>query len=182
LELEGRDVYISEGCYVCHSQMIRTFRHEALRYGAYSRISEFVYDTPFLWGSKRTGPDLQRVGGKYADLWHYLHLRDPRSTSPGSNMPKYAFLAESSVDQESTGGKMEALRVIGVPYTDEQIEDAVALQRSQAQLIVDDLASQSSELDADSEMTALIAYLQRLGRGPQPQGLDSVAASKTGGE
>ena len=146
--------------------MIRTFRHEALRYGEYSRLEEFVYDTPFQWGSKRTGPDLHRVGGKYANLWHYLHLDDPRSTSPGSNMPSYAFLAESQVDREGTAGKMRALRTIGVPYTDEQIAAAAALQQSQAQLIVDDLAAQGVELDPGSEMTALIAYLQRLGRGP----------------
>ncbi|MEM9553603.1 MAG: cytochrome-c oxidase, cbb3-type subunit I [Acidobacteriota bacterium] len=177
LELEGRDVYVAEGCYVCHSQMIRTFRHEALRYGEYSRLEEYVYDTPFLWGSKRTGPDLHRVGGKYANLWHYLHLKDPRSTSPGSNMPNYAFLAESSVDRDQTDDKMRALRTIGVPYTDEQIADAVALQESQAQLIVDDLAAQQVELDPGSKMTALIAYLQRLGRGPQPVGPEPVLAA-----
>ncbi|MDY7092918.1 MAG: cytochrome-c oxidase, cbb3-type subunit I [Acidobacteriota bacterium] len=177
LELEGRDVYIAEGCYVCHSQMIRTFRHEVLRYGEYSRLQEFVYDTPFQWGSKRTGPDLHRVGGKYANLWHYLHLQDPRSTSPGSNMPSYDFLAETSVDQAGTAVKMRALQKIGVPYTEEEIEDAMAMQQSQAKLITDDLAAQSVDLDPGSQMTALIAYLQRLGRGPQPIGPEPMVAA-----
>jgi cytochrome c oxidase cbb3-type subunit I/II len=122
------------------------------------------------------------VGGKYANLWHYLHLKDPRSTSPGSNMPNYAFLAETKVDQEGTSGKMTALKALGVPYTEEETTDAVALQRSQAKLIVDELASQSAELDPESEMTALIAYLQRLGRHPQPLGPDAGASTPAGGQ
>ena len=182
LELEGRDIYVSEGCYLCHSQMIRTFRHEVLRYGPYSRLDEFVYDTPFQWGSKRTGPDLHRVGGKYGNLWHYLHLVDPRQTSPGSNMPSYEFLMNHPVDFDKTAGKMKTLRVIGVPYSDEQIAEAVATARSQAQLIADDLAAQQVTLDPDSKMTALIAYLQRLGRGPQPTSPSDLSMAMKGGE
>jgi len=167
LELEGRDIYIAEGCYVCHSQMIRPFRHETLRYGEYSRASEFVYDTPFQWGSKRTGPDLHRVGGKYPNQWHYLHLKDPRSTSPGSIMPSYAFLMREKVPFIWTMDKMRVLKRLGVPYTDEEIHDAAALALQQGRLISEDLAKESITLAPDSKMTALIAYLQRLGRGPQ---------------
>jgi cytochrome c oxidase cbb3-type subunit I/II len=168
LELEGRDIYVREGCYLCHSQMIRPFRHETLRYGEYSRATEFIYDTPFQWGSKRTGPDLARVGGKYADLWHYQHLKDARSTSPGSNMPVYAFLLEGEVDLEHTADKMRVLRRLGVPYTDEQIRDAAAIALGQGRLIAGRLAEQSVQIDPRAEMVAVIAYLQRMGRGPQP--------------
>jgi cytochrome c oxidase cbb3-type subunit I/II len=182
LELQGRDIYVREGCYVCHSQMVRPFRHETLRYGEYSRASEFIYDTPFQWGSKRTGPDLHRVGGKYANAWHYLHLMDPRSTSPGSNMPSYAFLKDGTVDPAQTAPKMKVLERLGVPYDEEQIRDAEAMAQSQAQLIVDDLATQDIELRPESDMTALIAYLQRLGRGPQPVIPEPVTTSMAGGE
>lgn len=168
LELEGRDIYVRDGCYVCHSQMIRPFRHETLRYGEYSRAGEFRYDRPFLWGSKRTGPDLHREGGKYPNLWHYQHLMDPRSTSPASNMPVYAWMKTREVDFNKTRGKLIALQKLGVPYSDETIDRAVQLARSQADLIQTDLAQQSVEIDADSELIALIAYLQRLGRGPRP--------------
>ena len=168
LELEGRDIYVREGCYVCHSQMVRPFRHETLRYGEYSRAAEFIYDTPFQWGSKRTGPDLHREGGKYANLWHYLHLNDPRSTSPGSNMPAYAHLKTGRVDYGGTPGKMRALRKLGVPYQDAQIAAAGATARSQGGLIAADLAAQAVTIAPDSELVALIGYLQRLGRGPQP--------------
>jgi len=168
LELEGRDLYVREGCYVCHSQMIRPFRHETLRYGDYSRMEEFIYDHPFQWGSKRTGPDLHREGGKYASLWHYLHLLDPRSTSPGSNMPSYAWLKTGRVDFGGTANKMETLGKLGVPYDRAQIAGAAATAASQAGLIVADLQAQGVTLAPDAELTALIAYLQRLGRGPQP--------------
>ena len=170
LEVEGRDIYVREGCYVCHSQMVRPFRHETLRYGEYSRAAEFIYDTPFQWGSKRTGPDLHRVGGRYPNQWHYLHMMDPRNTSPGSNMPTYPFLAEHAVDVTATAGKMKVLRTIGVPYSDEEIAGAAESMLSQGRLISSNLAEADIELAPDSELTALIAYLQRLGRGPQPTG------------
>jgi cytochrome c oxidase cbb3-type subunit I/II len=168
LEVEGRDLYVREGCYNCHSQMVRPFRHETLRYGDYSRLEEFVYDHPFQWGSKRTGPDVHRLGGKYPNLWHYLHMVDPRSTSPGSNMPDYEFMKDASIDLEGIGNKMHTLRALGVPYSEADLAGAAGKALSQGQLIADDLATGSVELAPDSEMTALIAYLQRLGRGPQP--------------
>jgi cytochrome c oxidase cbb3-type subunit I/II len=167
LELEGRDLYIREGCYVCHSQMIRPFRHETLRYGDYSRIQEFIYDRPFQWGSKRTGPDLHRLGGKYANLWHYLHMMDPRSTSPGSNMPVYTWLKDGSVDLDGTGHKLATLAKLGVPYSEAEIANAREDALAQARLLTADLKAQGVELADDAELTALIAYLQRLGRGPQ---------------
>jgi cytochrome c oxidase cbb3-type subunit I/II len=184
LEIEGRDIYIAEGCYTCHSQMIRPFRHETLRYGDYSRMEEFIYDHPFQWGSKRTGPDLHRVGGKYANLWHYLHMIDPRSTSPGSNMPSYKWLKTATVDFDGTGKKMHTLRALGVPYTESDITNAKTAALSQGQLVVDDLATGSVELAANSKLTALIAYLQRLGRGPQPTGIEDalVTAAPVDGE
>ncbi|MCB9464711.1 MAG: cytochrome-c oxidase, cbb3-type subunit I [Candidatus Eisenbacteria bacterium] len=176
LELEGRDVYISEGCYNCHSQMIRPFRHETLRYGEYSRASEFRYDHPFQWGSKRTGPDLHRVGGKYPNLWHYQHLMDPRSTSQGSNMPVYAWLKTRKVDFTKTRGKMIAMRKLGVPYTDEDIADCQDVAKSQGTLIASDLQANAVTIEPDCKMVAVIAYLQRLGRGPQPVALEQAAA------
>jgi cytochrome c oxidase cbb3-type subunit II len=145
LQLEGRDVYIREGCYNCHSQMIRPFRAETERYGHYSVAGEFVYDHPFQWGSKRTGPDLHRVGGRYSDEWHRLHLTQPRDVVPESNMPAYPWLANSQVNDGMTGAKMKALRHVGVPYTDEQIAGA------------------AEEVKGKTEMEALIAYLQVLG-------------------
>ncbi len=181
LELEGRDIYVREGCYVCHSQMIRPFRHETLRYGDYSRMEEFIYDHPFQWGSKRTGPDLHRVGGKYANLWHYLHLMDPRSTSPGSNMPSYHWLKERRVNLGRTAHKMQTLAKLGVPYTPADFADAFEKARRQGQLVSQDLAKQDVEVEAESEMTALIAYLQRLGRGSQPSGAASPAVSSATG-
>jgi len=167
LELEGRDIYVREGCYNCHSQMIRPFRHETLRYGEYSRLEEFVYDHPFQFGSKRTGPDLHRVGGKFPNLWHYEHMKDPRSTSPGSNMPPYEFLRHRRVNFDRTQTKLAAMKKLGVPYEDREIRDAKTLAHTQAQLIVDDLAKHSIHIDRDSDLVALVAYLQRLGRGPQ---------------
>jgi len=167
LEQEGRDIYVREGCYNCHSQMIRPFRFETLRYGEYSRLEEFIYDHPFQWGSKRTGPDLHRVGGKYPNLWHYQHMIDPRSTSPGSNMPAYAWLKGERVDYGRTGRKLQVLRALGVPYTDAEIASAAELARAQGAQIRDDLALNGARIDPESELVALIGYLQRLGRGPQ---------------
>jgi cytochrome c oxidase cbb3-type subunit 2 len=145
LRLAGRDVYIREGCYNCHSQMIRPFRAEVERYGHYSVAGEFVYDHPFQWGSKRTGPDLARVGGRYSDDWHRVHLRNPRDVVPESNMPNYPWLAKTPVDGESLPGKMRALRRLGVPYSDAEI------------------ASSTKDVAGKTEEDALIAYLQELG-------------------
>ncbi|MBI1397895.1 MAG: cytochrome-c oxidase, cbb3-type subunit II [Betaproteobacteria bacterium] len=145
LRLAGRDIYIREGCYNCHSQMVRPFRAETERYGHYSVAGEFVYDHPFQWGSKRTGPDLARVGGRYSDDWHRLHLNNPRDVVPESNMPAYPWLAKTPVDASSIDKKMEALRMVGVPYTD------------------DEIAKSKDELAGKTEQDALIAYLQGLG-------------------
>ena len=145
LQLAGRDIYLREGCYNCHSQMIRPFRSETLRYGHYSVAGEFVYDHPFQWGSKRTGPDLQRVGGKYSDEWHRIHLNNPRDLVPESNMPAYTWLEKSLVDAESLPARMRALRVAGVPYTDAEIAKA------------------REEVTGKTEMEATVAYLQSLG-------------------
>jgi cytochrome c oxidase cbb3-type subunit I/II len=167
LELEGRDIYVAEGCYNCHSQMIRPFRAETLRYGEYSRLEEFIYDHPFQWGSKRTGPDLQRLGGKYPNLWHYQHLIDPRSTSPGSNMPSYAWMKKAHLDLSQTATRLRVMRTLGVPYGDAEIASAAALAVGQARLIQADLARENVRIDPESRLIALVAYLQRLGRGPQ---------------
>lgn len=164
LELQGRDLYTREGCYVCHSQMIRPMIDEYQRYGEASRAEEFIYDHPFQWGSKRTGPDLHRIGGKYPNLWHYTHMMDPRATSPGSNMPSYNWLADAKIDQELGAKKLDLMTTLGVPYTPEQITNAKADQQLQGEAIAKDLASQSVTVAADSEMVAMIAYLQRLGR------------------
>ncbi len=145
LRLAGRDIYIREGCYNCHSQMIRPFRAEVERYGHYSVAGEFVYDHPFQWGSKRTGPDLARVGGRYSDDWHRIHLRNPRDVVPESNMPGYPWLAKTPVDGESLPAKMRALRTVGVPYADAEI------------------ASSTKDVAGKTEEDALIAYLQELG-------------------
>lgn len=145
LQQAGFDVYLREGCYGCHSQMIRPFRSETLRYGHYSVAGESVYDHPFQWGSKRTGPDLARVGGKYSDEWQRIHLNNPRDVVPESNMPAYSWLATSKVDVDALPGHLKALRSVGVPYTDAQI------------------ASAADEVRGKTEMEALIAYLQGLG-------------------
>jgi len=145
LQLAGRDVYVSEGCYNCHSQMIRPFQAETLRYGPYSVAGEFVYDRPFQWGSKRTGPDLARVGGRYSDEWHRVHLTNPRDVVPESNMPAYPFLATKLVDAASMPKRMEALRMLGAPYTDEEIAKSV------------------EDTKGKTQMEAVIAYLQVLG-------------------
>jgi cytochrome c oxidase cbb3-type subunit 2 len=145
LQLTGRDVYIREGCYNCHSQMVRPFRSETLRYGPFSLAGEYVYDHPFQWGSKRTGPDLWRVGGRYSDEWHRIHLIDPRALVPESNMPAYPWLEKAMVDPESVAPKMKALRMVGVPYTDDDIKGA------------------AEAVKGKSELDAVIAYLQGLG-------------------
>ena len=145
LQLTGRDIYVREGCYNCHSQMIRPFRAETLRYGPYSQAGEFVYDRPFQWGSKRTGPDLQRVGGKYSDEWHRLHLNNPRDLVPESNMPAYPWLVTETIEPQSMAPRMRALRIVGVPYTDAEV------------------AAAAEEVKGRTELDALIAYLQVLG-------------------
>ena len=145
LQLAGRDVYLREGCYGCHSQMIRPFRAETERYGHYSVAGESVYDHPFQWGSKRTGPDLARVGGRYSDTWHRDHLMDPRAVVPESNMPSYAWLAKANVDAQGIAPRMRAMRTLGVPYTEEEINNSAA------------------DVKGKTEMDALIAYLQVLG-------------------
>ena len=145
LQLAGRDIYIREGCYNCHSQMIRPFRSETLRYGQYSTAGEFVYDHPFQWGSKRTGPDLHRVGGKYSDEWHRIHLTNPRDLVPESNMPAYSWFAKNTLDPDDMAPKLRALRKVGVPYTDAEI------------------AAAGDEVKGRSELDAVIAYLQVLG-------------------
>jgi cytochrome c oxidase cbb3-type subunit 2 len=145
LQLAGRDVYLREGCYNCHSQMIRPFRAETLRYGHYSVAGEFVYDHPFQWGSKRTGPDLHRVGGKYSDEWHRVHLNNPRDVVPESNMPAYPWLEKNAVDAAGMAPRMKALRMVGVPYSDGEI------------------AKSAQDVKGKTEMDALVAYLQVMG-------------------
>ncbi|MBW8368998.1 MAG: cytochrome-c oxidase, cbb3-type subunit II [Arenimonas sp.] len=146
LQLAGRDIYIREGCYNCHSQMVRTLRHETERYGHYSLAGESVYDRPFQWGSKRTGPDLARIGGRYSDDWHRVHLINPRDVVPVSNMPGYPFLAEAAVNPVAVARNMRALQTLGDPYTDEEIENSAA------------------DVAGKTELDALIAYLQALGK------------------
>ncbi len=163
LELQGRDVYIQEGCYNCHSQMIRPFRSETERYGEYSKAGEFVYDHPFQWGSKRTGPDLHRVGGKYPDSWHYSHMLDPESMSPNSIMPPYPWLFEKDIDKASTPTKIAAMRTLGVPYDEDFPEKSIADLEAQAEKIAANLKEQGYEVSSDRQIVALIAYLQRLG-------------------
>ncbi len=146
LELEGRDIYIREGCNVCHTQMVRPLRAETERYGHYTVAGEDVYEHPFLWGSKRTGPDLSRVGQRYSDDWHRVHLNNPRDVVPESNMPAFTWLNDATIDGSITGKKMEALRIVGVPYTDE------------------DIANAATAVEGKSEMDAMVAYLQGLGK------------------
>lgn len=164
LELEGRDIYIREGCNACHTQIIRPFRSETVRYGEYSKSGEFVYDHPFLWGSKRTGPDLHRLGGKYPDSWHYNHMYEPESTSPGSIMPKYPWLMDNTLDYSQIGDKMSAMVSLGVPYTEDEVANAETALMAQAKKIANGLnADPNIDVNADDEIIALIAYLQRLG-------------------
>jgi cytochrome c oxidase cbb3-type subunit 2 len=173
LELAGRNIYLREGCYVCHSQMIRPFRDETERYGHYSLAAESMYDHPFQWGSKRTGPDLARVGDKYSDEWHRAHLANPRSVVPESIMPAYAFLETTDLNMKDAAGHLKANRMVGVPYTDEQIANAQADLVAQASvdgaeaMLARYPKSQARDYDGNparvSEMDALIAYLQMLG-------------------
>lgn len=175
LELAGRDIYVREGCYVCHSQMVRPLRDEVERYGHYSLAAESMYDHPFQWGSKRTGPDLARVGGKYSDGWHVDHLKDPRAVVPESVMPPYAFLADKELDYRNVEAKLKAQQAVGVPYTDEAIANAKADLQAQADEFADASGLKARygdkvanrDFDGDptrlTEMDALVAYLQMLG-------------------
>ncbi len=163
LELQGRDIYIREGCYNCHSQMIRPFRYEVSRYGEYSKAGEFVYDHPFQWGSKRTGPDLARIGGKYGNSWHFNHMIEPSAMAPGSVMPSYPFLYEREIDMASTNSKIHAMRKLGVPYPKGYEAIANADLEKQAKSITDDLKKNDIEIVSNKEIIAIIAYLQRLG-------------------
>jgi cytochrome c oxidase cbb3-type subunit 2 len=162
LQLAGRDIYLREGCYNCHSQMIRPFRAETERYGHYSVAGEFIYDHPFQWGSKRTGPDLQRVGGRYSDDWHRTHLFNPRDVVPESNMPAYPWLSDNKLDPKELPPKMRALRAVGVPYTDAEIAGA------------------EKEVAGKTELDALIAYLQGLGTAIKSRGTPTPAAAAPG--
>ncbi|WP_298813394.1 cytochrome-c oxidase, cbb3-type subunit II [uncultured Roseibium sp.] len=175
LELKGRDIYIREGCYLCHSQMVRPMRDEMERYGHFSLAAESMYDHPFQWGSKRTGPDLARVGGKYSDAWHTEHLIDPRSLVPASIMPGYPFLAENKLDTRDTQSALTVNSIVGVPYTEEQIENAASDLMGQARPDTDaayafeerwptaQIRDFDGNPDAVTEMDALVAYLQVLG-------------------
>jgi cytochrome c oxidase cbb3-type subunit I/II len=163
LEVAGRDIYVSEGCYNCHSQMIRPFRAETLRYGEWSRSEEYRYDRPFQLGSRRIGPDLARVGGKYPDAWHYEHMRDPRATSPGSVMPPYAWLLEDRWDAADVQASVAALQALGHPYSDAEVAGVAAACDAQAAGIVQRLESAGLKASPDRKIIALIAYLQRLG-------------------
>jgi cytochrome c oxidase cbb3-type subunit I/II len=163
LEQAGRDIYVREGCYNCHSQWVRPFRNETLRYGTWSRAGEYSFDRPFQLGSRRIGPDLHRVGGKYPDAWHYEHMRDPRSTSPGSIMPPYTWLLEDTWSGEDAQKSLVALQTLGTPYTDAQVASAPQDAMVQAEAIVGRLAQTGITTTPDKEVVALIAYLQRLG-------------------
>ncbi len=175
LELAGRDIYVREGCYTCHSQMVRALRDEVERYGHYSLAAESMYDHPFQWGSKRTGPDLARVGGKYSDEWHVLHLKNPRAVVPESIMPGYPWLAENRVETKLIRQQLEANRAVGVPYDDAMIENALADMRAQANPDADGVGDLQDRYpkaqvrifdgnpDKLTEMDALVAYLQMLG-------------------
>jgi cytochrome c oxidase cbb3-type subunit I/II len=177
LEVAGRDIYIREGCYVCHSQMIRPMRAELLRYGEWTRAGEYRYDHPFLLGSRRIGPDLQREGGKYPDGWHYEHMRDPRTTSPGSIMPRYPWLLERHLDPEDVRASVRALRAVGTPYSEADVANVPQSMAAQADSIVQRLAQVGIQTAADREIIALIAYLQRLG----VDGRRAIAAGLTAG-
>ena len=197
LELEGRDIYIRESCVSCHSQMIRPFRSEVERYGDYSKAGEYVYDHPFLWGSKRTGPDLMRVGGKYSDNWHFNHLYDPQSTSSGSIMPSYKWLTKNKLDTTDTKAKMRVMVKLGVPYSQQEIDSALTWMDNQANAIEKRLYADpdfAQSYDASKELAksngkefvemrnreivALIAYLQRLGTDVKTQPVEDISLNK----
>jgi cytochrome c oxidase cbb3-type subunit I/II len=163
LELQGRDIYLREGCCNCHSQMIRPFRYEVTRYGEYSKAGEFVYDHPFQWGSKRTGPDIARVGGKYPNSWHFNHIYDPTSMVPGSIMPAYPTMFEDELDISTTNSKIHAMRKMGVPYPKGYETIANDDLKKQADAIAANLKTDKIEISSTREIIALIAYLQRLG-------------------
>lgn len=178
LELQGRDIYVREGCYTCHSQMVRPFRSETARYGEYSKAGEFVYDHPFQWGSKRTGPDLARLGGKYPDSWHYNHMLDPGSMAPGSIMPSYPWLLEDQLDANSTMSKIKAMKRLGVPYPENYENDAVKDMEAQANEIAANLEKDGIKTKSDREIIALIAYLQRLGKDIKAENLKAENTQK----
>lgn len=165
LELEGRDIYIREGCVGCHSQMVRPFRSETERYGEYSKSGEFIYDRPFLWGSKRTGPDLHRQGGKYSDAWHYNHMWEPSSMAAGSIMPRYPWLFKNEINTKYTAAKIKVLQTLNTPYPDNYADKAVADLEIQAKKIASNLEKDKISMEGleKKEIIALIAYLQRLG-------------------
>ena len=175
LELHGRDIYIREGCYTCHSQMVRPFRDEVARYGEYSKAGEFVYDHPFQWGSKRTGPDLARLGGKYPDSWHFNHMYEPNSMAPGSIMPRYPWLIEDQLNANNTMAKIKAMIRLGVPYPEGYENKALADMESQAKEISANLKKDGIETLPDREIVALIAYLQRLGKDIKANNLKAEA-------
>jgi cytochrome c oxidase cbb3-type subunit I/II len=184
LEQEGRDIYVREGCYTCHSQQIRPFKTETDRYGPYSLAGESIYDRPFQFGSRRTGPDLARVGGKYPDSWHWIHLRNPREIETRSNMPAFAFLQETPLDTSLTQRKLEVLRMLGSPYSDTEISGAVASAKAQMASIADGLRTGGmalSDTEAQSEAIAVIAYLQHLGRDIGPYAIPMKTAQVEGG-
>ena len=164
LELHGRDIYIAEGCNNCHSQMIRPIRAETVRYGEYSKAGEFVYDHPFLWGSRRIGPDLHRIGGKYPHLWHVRHMEDPRSTTPQSIMPPYPWLLHQPMDERAIERGVAALVRLGVPYSPAEVAGAIAAARKQAGEISEQIAREGGPAGLEAkQIVALVAYLQRLG-------------------
>lgn len=177
LEVAGRDIYVREGCYLCHSQWVRPFRSETLRYGDWSRAGEYVYDRPFQLGSRRIGPDLHRVGGKYNDAWHYEHMKDPRATSPGSIMPNYPWLLEWEYDPADVAASVETLASLGHPYDEAVLADIEGNIAEQAQGIVDSLAESNITTAPNKEIIAVIAYLQRLGL----DGRAAIAQAKADG-
>lgn len=182
LEVAGRDIYVREGCYLCHSQMVRPMRAEILRYGEWSRSAEYQYDRPFLLGSRRLGPDLHRVGGKYPDAWHYEHMRDPRATSPGSIMPTYPWLLRAKVDPADVTASVVALSKAGTPYEDVSAEAVGAALRTQGEEIVRSLSGAGITAAWDDEIVAVIAYLQRLGAEGKAHLAGRSAAARAGGE
>jgi cytochrome c oxidase cbb3-type subunit I/II len=175
LEVAGRDIYVREGCYTCHSQMVRPTRAELLRYGAWSRAGEYAYDRPFQLGSRRMGPDLHRVGGKYPDAWHYQHMENPRSITPGSVMPNYAWLIRDRIDPADVQSSVKALQRAGTPYTDAEVTAVPAQLATQGAEIVARLKEAGITTEPDREIIAVIAYLQRLG----VDGRDAIKAQET---
>jgi cytochrome c oxidase cbb3-type subunit I/II len=163
LELYGRDIYLREGCYNCHSQMVRPFRDEVLRYGPYSKAGEFIYDHPFQWGSRRIGPDLHREGGKYPHLWHYRHFMNPQEVISGSIMPRYTWFAKYDIEYHKISNRMKAMQTVGVPYSDEEIALGSEAAKKQAKTIASDLQKAGVQNIESKEMLAIIAYIQRLG-------------------